>query len=190
MRTKAITVYESTLDKRKDDRIQRAKKLSGLLARYEEVLDLKERRETLHRMTEYQSLLKGAIGLLPFQADLQGRQFQQVSRKITDKGQITDEEALKKEGLDHVACGTVHAFQGDEKDVVLFSTAISDSTQAGTYEWLKNNRELINVAASRAKDQLIVLSDFKNLNRLHQKEGSDDLYELVKYVQANFSIRH
>lgn len=97
---------------------------------------------------------------------------------------------MKKEGLDHVACGTVHAFQGDEKDVVLFSTAISDSTQAGTYEWLKNNRELINVAASRAKDQLIVLSDFKNLNRLHQKEGSDDLYELVKYVQANFSIRH
>lgn len=440
LQTKAITVYESTLDKRKDDRIQRAKELSGLLARYEEVLDLKERRETLNRMTEYQSRLKGAIGLLPFQADLQGRQLEQVSKKITDKGQITDEEALsllddneeelykylyytsakyiqrldepkyedlrkilfeaeeneqlqafskylsktenikklqrvfpiiittcisahklgapevmfdmvivdeasqcntavslvpiirgeqlmlvgdpqqlnpvilldplvnqrlrrkynvsdeydyrensiyktflscdsvsdevllhnhyrcnekiiefnnqkyynsklnicsdskephplvyvdvknessdlkntapsevreivkyaaghkdksigvitpfvnqkklieealKREGLNHVACGTVHAFQGDEKDVVLFSTAISDSTQAGTYEWLKNNRELINVAASRAKDQLIVLSDSKNLNRLHQKEGSDDLYELVKYVQAN-----
>lgn len=440
LQTKAITVYESTLDKRKDDRIQRAKELSGLLARYEEVLDLKERRETLNRMTEYQSRLKGAIGLLPFQADLQGRQLEQVSKKIIDKGRITDEEALsllddneeelykylyytsakyiqrldepkyedlrkilfeaeeneqlqafskylsktenikklqrvfpiiittcisahklgapevmfdmvivdeasqcntavslvpiirgeqlmlvgdpqqlnpvilldplvnqrlrrkynvsdeydyrensiyktflscdsvsdevllrnhyrcnekiiefnnqkyynsklnicsdskephplvyvdvknessdlkntapsevqeivkyaaghkdksigvitpfvnqkklieealKREGLNHVACGTVHAFQGDEKDVVLFSTAISDSTQAGTYEWLKNNRELINVAASRAKDQLIVLSDSGNLNRLHQKEGSDDLYELVKYVQAN-----
>lgn len=95
------------------------------------------------------------------------------------------EEALKKEGLDHVACGTVHAFQGDEKDVVLFSTAISDSTQAGTYEWLKNNRELINVAASRARDQLIVLSDSRNLKRLHQREGSDDLYELAEYVKTN-----
>lgn len=440
LRTKDITVFESTLDKRKDDRIQRAKKLSSLLARYEEVLDLKERRETLCRMAEYQSQLKGAISLLPFQADLQGRQLERVSRKISEKGQITDqealelledneeelykylyyisakyiqrlgepkyedlrkilfdgegekqlkafskylsksehvkklqrvfpviittcisahklgkpeplfdmvimdeasqcntavslvpiirgeqlmmvgdpqqlnpvilldplanqrlrkkynvsdeydykensiyktflscdsvsdevllhnhyrcnrkiiefnnkkyynsklnirsdskeprpliyidvkneacdikntapaevreitafaagrrdkrigvitpfvnqrkmiEEALQKEGLTHVACGTVHAFQGDEKDVILFSTAISDSTQAGTYEWLKNNKELINVAVSRPKDQLIVLSDSGNLNRLHQKEGSDDLYELVQYVQAN-----
>jgi len=440
LRTKDITVFESTLDKRKDDRIQRAKELSSLLARYEEVLDLKERRETLCRMAEYQSQLKGAISLLPFQADLQGRQLERVSRKISEKGQITDqealelledneeelykylyyisakyiqrlgepkyedlrkilfdgegekqlkafskylsksehvkklqrvfpviittcisahklgkpeplfdmvimdeasqcntavslvpiirgeqlmmvgdpqqlnpvilldplanqrlrkkynvsdeydykensiyktflscdsvsdevllhnhyrcnrkiiefnnkkyynsklnirserkeprpliyidvkneacdikntapaevreitafaagrrdkrigvitpfvnqrkmiEEALQKEGLTHVACGTVHAFQGDEKDVILFSTAISDSTQAGTYEWLKNNKELINVAVSRPKDQLIVLSDSGNLNRLHQKEGSDDLYELVQYVQAN-----
>ncbi len=95
------------------------------------------------------------------------------------------EEALQKEGLTHVACGTVHAFQGDEKDVILFSTAISDSTPAGTYEWLKNNKELINVAVSRPKDQLIVLSDSGNLARLHQREGSDDLYELVQYVQAN-----
>ena len=440
LRTKDITVFESTLDKRKDDRIQRAKELSSLLARYEEVLDLKERRETLCRMAEYQSQLKGAISLLPFQADLQGRQLERVSRKIREKGQITDqealelledneeelykylyyisakyiqrlgepkyedlrkilfdgegekqlkafskylsksehvkklqrvfpviittcisahklgkpeplfdmvimdeasqcntavslvpiirgeqlmmvgdpqqlnpvilldplvnqrlrkkynvsdeydyrensiyktflscdsvsdevllhnhyrchrkiiefnnkkyynsklnirsdskeprpliyidvkneacdikntapaevreitafaagrrdkrigvitpfvnqrkmiEEALQKEGLTHVACGTVHAFQGDEKDVILFSTAISDSTQAGTYEWLKNNKELINVAVSRPKDQLIVLSDSGNLNRLHQKEGSDDLYELIQYVQAN-----
>ena len=440
LRTKDITVFESTLDKRKDDRIQRAKELSSLLARYEEVLDLKERRETLCRMAEYQSQLKGAISLLPFQADLQGRQLERVSRKISEKGQITDqealelledneeelykylyyisakyiqrlgepkyedlrkilfdgegekqlkafskylsksehvkklqrvfpviittcisahklgkpeplfdmvimdeasqcntavslvpiirgeqlmmvgdpqqlnpvilldplvnqrlrkkynvsdeydyrensiyktflscdsvsdevllhnhyrchrkiiefnnkkyynsklnirsdskeprpliyidvkneacdikntapaevreitafaadrrdkrigvitpfvnqrkmiEEALQKEGLTHVACGTVHAFQGDEKDVILFSTAISDSTQAGTYEWLKNNKELINVAVSRPKDQLIVLSDSGNLNRLHQKEGSDDLYELIQYVQAN-----
>ncbi len=440
LRTKDITVFESTLDKRKDDRIRKAKELSGLLARYEEVLDLKERRETLCRMAEYQSQLKGAISLLPFQADLQGRQLEQVDRKISEKGQITDqealelldgdeeelykylyytsakyiqrlgepkyedlrkilfegegeqqikafskylsetehvkklqrvfpviittcisahklgkpgalfdmviideasqcntaislvpiirgeqlmlvgdpqqlnpvilldplvnqrlrkkykvsdeydyrensiyktflscdsvsdevllhnhyrcnrkiiefnnkkyynsklnirsesrearpliyidvkneasdikntapaevreitafaaghrdkrigvitpfvnqrkmiEEALQKEGLTHVACGTVHAFQGDEKDVILFSTAISDSTPAGTYEWLKNNKELINVAVSRPKDQLIVLSDSGNLARLHQREGSDDLYELVQYVQAN-----
>ena len=54
-----------------------------------------------------------------------------------------------------------------------------------SFEWLKNNRELINVAVSRPRDQLIVLSDSGNLNRLHQREGSDDLYELVEYVKAN-----
>lgn len=95
------------------------------------------------------------------------------------------EKRLKQEGLEHVACGTVHAFQGDEKDVVLFSTALTDKTYAGTYEWLKNNRELINVATSRAKEQLIILSNSKNLERLHKQEEEDDLYDLIQYVRSN-----
>lgn len=95
------------------------------------------------------------------------------------------EEALERARVTNVTCGTVHAFQGDEKDVILFSTAITRQTQAGTYEWLKNNKELINVATSRAKDQLIVLSSRKELERLHQKEGDDDLYELARYVWSN-----
>lgn len=99
------------------------------------------------------------------------------------------EEAVQREHLGHVTCGTVHAFQGDEKDVVLFSTAITEQTQAGTYEWLKNNKELINVATSRAKDKLIVLSNTENLARLHQNDGDDDLYELVRYVKTNGESR-
>lgn len=95
------------------------------------------------------------------------------------------EEAIRREKLQNVVCGTVHAFQGDEKDVVLFSTAITDQTQAGTYEWLKNNKELINVATSRAREKLIVLSDSRNLARLHQAGGEDDLFELVEYVKRN-----
>lgn len=56
MRTKAITVYESTLDKRKDDCIQRAKKLSGLLARYEEALSLlDDNEEELYKYLYYTS---------------------------------------------------------------------------------------------------------------------------------------
>ena len=99
------------------------------------------------------------------------------------------EKRLEEERLDNVACGTVHAFQGDEKDIVLFSTAITDETYAGTYEWLKNNRELINVATSRAQDRLIVLSSTRNLERLHQEGGEDDLYDLIQYVRTNGSTR-
>ena len=95
------------------------------------------------------------------------------------------EKMLKKENLSNVACGTVHAFQGDEKDVVLFSTAITNQTKTGTYEWLKNNKELINVATSRAKEKLIVLSNTKNLERLHRKDTEDDIFELTQYVQTN-----
>lgn len=436
----AITVFESTLDRNKDDRAERAKRLSDLLKRYEDVLDLKERRETLDRMMEYQGRIAASLEMVPFQADLQGRQLNQVQKKIHDLGEITDEEALalldndleelykylyytsaryikrlgeekyrelrnilseedkaarvtgfnqylsstdnvkklqrifpimittcisahklgepepmfdmaiideasqcntavslvpvirgenlmlvgdpqqlnpvilldemsnqklrkryqvsdeydyrrnsiykaflacdavsdeillhnhyrcnrkiiefnnqkyynsrlnicshstepqplvymdvksspsqvkntadreaeeivryvrmnrdksigvitpfanqkklieetlKRERLQNVACGTVHTFQGDEKDVVLFSTAITGQTQAGTYEWLKNNRELINVATSRAKEKLIVLCDQESLARLHQKGDEDDLFELVEYVKKN-----
>lgn len=95
------------------------------------------------------------------------------------------EEALAKAHLTNVDCGTVHAFQGDEKDIVLFSTAVTAQTQAGTYAWLKNNKELINVATSRARDKLIILSDMKNLERLHQQGNEDDLYELVQYAKRN-----
>ena len=95
------------------------------------------------------------------------------------------EQALKEAGVTGVTCGTVHAFQGDEKEVILFSTAVTDQTQAGTYEWLKNNKELINVATSRARDKLVVLGSQKNLSRLHQEEGQDDLYELVQYVRSS-----
>lgn len=91
---------------------------------------------------------------------------------------------LKRNEIGDVTCGTVHAFQGDEKDVVLFSLGLTDKTAYPTYEWLKNNKELINVATSRAREQLVILSSKKELERLHQ-QGQDDLYELVQYVRTN-----
>lgn len=101
---------------------------------------------------------------------------------VNQKDYIND--MLKKNEIGNVSCGTVHAFQGDEKDVILFSLALTDKTGTGTYGWLKNNKELINVATSRAKNQLIIFSSKKELERLHTDER-DDLYELVQYVQSN-----
>lgn len=95
------------------------------------------------------------------------------------------EQRLKAHRLENVVCGTVHAFQGDEKDVVLFSVALSEKTTKGTYCWLKNNKELINVATSRAKDKLILLANSKALERLHAQNDDDDLYELVQYIKSN-----
>ena len=97
---------------------------------------------------------------------------------------------MKEAGLDSskYTCGTVHAFQGDEKDTVLFSLALTDSSGGKTYEWLKNNRELINVATSRAKDKLVIVADSDSIVRLHNEtadDGGDDLFELVNYVKKN-----
>ena len=97
------------------------------------------------------------------------------------------QEMLNERGLTHVTCGTVHAFQGDEKDVVLFSLAITEQTGEKSYNWLKNNKELINVAVSRAKEKLIIVGDLENVKKLHgiHPEDKDDLYELVDYVRTN-----
>ena len=79
----------------------------------------------------------------------------------------------------------MHAFQGDEKDVILFSLGLSDTTKQATYEWLKNNRELINVATSRARDELVVFGSDKNLSRLHDESDDDDLFELRLRYENN-----
>ncbi|MEA5061481.1 MAG: AAA domain-containing protein [Erysipelotrichaceae bacterium] len=84
-----------------------------------------------------------------------------------------------------VTCGTVHAFQGDEKDTVLFSAAITKDTHHKTYEWLSRNSELINVATSRAKDKLIIFCDRKELNRLSINQPKNDFKELCEYTINN-----
>lgn len=96
-------------------------------------------------------------------------------------------EIINERGINNVTCGTVHAFQGDEKDIVIFSLAITGQTGEKTYNWLKNNKELINVAVSRAKEQFIVLGDSNRINTLHNSnpEEKDDLFELVNYVKTN-----
>ena len=100
---------------------------------------------------------------------------------VNQKKMIDDE--LKCVGID-VPCGTVHTFQGDEKDIIIFASAITQRTTPGTYSWLKNNKELINVATSRAKDKLVVLADLNEVERLHHDAEDDDFYELIKYVQS------
>lgn len=101
---------------------------------------------------------------------------------VNQKEYITKE--LENAGITNVECGTVHAFQGDEKDVILFSLALSDKTGKETYGWLKNNRELINVSTSRARQQLYLFASLKDLERLHTPEEADDLYDLANYIRT------
>lgn len=95
------------------------------------------------------------------------------------------QEELNQSGIANVDCGTVHAFQGDEKQEIIFSLALTDKTHEKTYSWLKNNKELINVATSRAKEKLVIIGDMEQLNRLHHPGDDDDLFELCNYVSSN-----
>ncbi len=110
------------------------------------------------------------------------RQIGIITPFVRQKDEIND--LLKAEGITNVTCGTVHAFQGDEKDEILFSTALSNRTTTKTYDWLKNHQELLNVAVSRGRNRLVVFASDNDLERLHAADstGRDDLYELAQYV--------
>lgn len=86
----------------------------------------------------------------------------------------------------NISCGTVHSFQGDEKDQIIFSLALTNKTSIGTYNWLKCNKELINVATSRSKNKLILLSSTDIIESLHNnsKGERDDIYDLYQYVKS------
>ena len=67
--------------------------------------------------------------------------------------------------LDEADClsDTVHRFQGDERDIMIFSPVISDGAQEGALTFLKNNRNLFNVAITRARALFVVVGDKETL---------------------------
>jgi very-short-patch-repair endonuclease len=54
---------------------------------------------------------------------------------------------------------TVHKFQGDERDVMIFSPVVSKGMAAGAVGFLKKTDNLFNVAITRARAALIVVGD-------------------------------
>ena len=89
-------------------------------------------------------------------------------------------ELVKQENLKNVDVGTIHTFQGDEKDTIYLSTAINHSTSPKTFDWVKNNEELLNVATTRAKKEFVLVGDLKEIKRRSKK--TNDLFELTEYV--------
>jgi very-short-patch-repair endonuclease len=98
-----------------------------------------------------------------------------------------DEAKEKKEIYQSVSCGTIHKVQGQENKTIIISTAISRKTASRTYDWIKNNSQLINVGVTRAKENLIVVTDRKAIDIISRKD--DDLYALIDYVEKNGTIQ-
>ena len=91
----------------------------------------------------------------------------------------------------NVSIGTVHKFQGQEKDVILLSLAVGKDSYKGSYDWIKDNRQLINVATTRPKEKLIVIGDKSSIETLSEGEESDikDLIDYTSEFQAETFIQ-
>jgi hypothetical protein len=95
------------------------------------------------------------------------------------RDELTDEASLElfAETRAGVAVGTVHRFQGGERRVILFSTTITRPESLG---FIDERVHLLNVAASRAKEHLIIVGEAATLKQgRHTRALVDSAVELT-----------
>jgi very-short-patch-repair endonuclease len=86
-----------------------------------------------------------------------------------------------------IEIGTTHKFQGGEKDIIIFSPAISNGIKQRTLNWVQSTTQLLNVAITRAKSILIVVGDKKKCHGAGKILRSLAEYtEIEKNPEINF----
>ncbi len=78
-------------------------------------------------------------------------------------------ERLDKMGLaSDVLVDTAYGFQGDERDVIIFSPVVARGMTSSACRWMEQPPNLINVALTRAREVLFVVGD---IDYCLQQEG-------------------
>ena len=120
----------------------------------------------------YDAKYKGTIGVVtPFrlQADL-------IRNTIAKEAALQDLLMFDHDFL----ADTVNKFQGDERDIILFSPVISQGVQNNAIMFFQKTGNLFNVALTRARAMLIVIGD----NATCRTCGVPHLEHFVSYVDA------
>lgn len=118
---------------------------------------------------------RGSIGVVtPFKA-----QADRINRVLERDTTLYNSLLSKNQFL----ADTVHKFQGDERDLIIFSTVISDGVLPGAISFLKNTGNLFNVAITRAKSTLMVVGDKERCSH----SSIPYLEHFVDYVNSNES---
>ena len=97
---------------------------------------------------------------------------------------------LYEAGIRNVEVGTIHTFQGREKDYIIFDTVMSGEKQRGSKRHYsvrpldeeKNGLSvprLLNVAFSRSRKELVVIADMDHVDRVY---GGKFLGKLLKRI--------
>ena len=88
--------------------------------------------------------------------------FREQSHRIAEYLKLAKDKGIKDE-LSQITVGTVHSLQGAEREVILFSPTYSRHNKGS---FIDNDRSMLNVAVSRAKDSFLVFGDMSLFNRL------------------------
>ena len=96
---------------------------------------------------------------------------------------------LPQELSDKIKVDTVHKYQGDEKDIIIFSPVISDNATDGKAMFLNKNEYLINVAITRAKSALYIVGNFDYCKKLKNGKVLAPLSQLAVYAENLKKVR-
>lgn len=81
-----------------------------------------------------------------------------------------------------ITVGTSHTFQGDEKDIMIFSPAVSQGIKTKTLSWIQSTSQLLNVAITRGRSSVIIIGDRETC-----KAAGGNLRKLVEYADTKKS---
>ncbi|MBR1834796.1 MAG: AAA family ATPase [Bacteroidales bacterium] len=82
-------------------------------------------------------------------------QAEMISRALERDSELRNHLELHNK----ILIDTVHKFQGDERDVIIFSPVVSDGTKPQSLLFLKSTGNLFNVAITRARSLLVTVGD-------------------------------
>jgi very-short-patch-repair endonuclease len=117
---------------------------------------------------------RGSIGVVsPFRAQ---------ANRIRDLVSQHDGVSSRMADLDFLA-DTVHKFQGDERDVMIFSPVVSEGVPETALGFLRSNPNLFNVAITRARSALVVVGD-------HSAAMNCNVDYLVRFASYVDRVRH
>lgn len=111
--------------------------------------------------------------IVPYRAQAEG-----VTERLT--------AALGDRKLVERSVGTVDAFQGGERDLIVYGFTRSNDT--GDIGFLKEQRRF-NVAITRARQQLILIGDSSTLLRARDREFAQLMTSAVSYLRCNGDLR-
>lgn len=81
-----------------------------------------------------------------------------------------------------IIADTVHKFQGDEKDVIIYSLVVTDNSPDSKIHWIDNSvPNLVNVAVTRAKNTLYIVGNKEYIRK--KSSLTKPLGKLVEYVE-------
>jgi len=94
------------------------------------------------------------------------------------------DELDKRQASRNVLVGTAHQFQGDERDIMVFSPVVARGIPENTAKWVESPPNLINVAVTRAREALFVVADLEFCSR---QDGI--LKQLARYCRTIKTLR-
>lgn len=132
----------------------------------------------VHLLDEYYQMEEdlSTIGIItPYRA-----QVQTILHNIEEKNYAL-------EFKNRITVGTIHTFQGSERDLIIFDVVESPDTYIGKLYLQESGRRLVNVAISRTRHQLVIVG---SLDAFRTASGYEQVDYAVRSLFRDIQHRH